>query len=72
MTLDRSGDDLEPAPPHDPDRCPKWLGEDDDGHPIPCLLCKPHLTRLHRDVDDYADIRPSARAQQAIERENQE
>lgn len=20
-----------------------WRGEDDDGRPIPCLLCRPHL-----------------------------
>lgn len=31
----------------DPDhRCARgWVGEDDDGRPIPCLTCKPHLTR---------------------------
>lgn len=20
-----------------------WLGEDAEGHPIPCLICRPHL-----------------------------
>ncbi len=23
-----------------------WLGEDDHGRPIPCLICRPHLTHL--------------------------
>lgn len=23
-----------------------WLGEDDDGRPIPCLICRPHLTNM--------------------------
>lgn len=28
---------------HDP-RCRRgWLGETEDGHPIPCLHCRPHL-----------------------------
>lgn len=31
--------------PHDP-RCRSgWLGQDLDGHPIPCIQCKPHLAR---------------------------
>lgn len=48
-------------------RCRKgWIGHDDEGRPIPCLACKPHLattTTSH----DFAERIPSARAQQAIE-----
>lgn len=25
-----------------------WLGDDTDGHPIPCLACRPHLARGRR------------------------
>lgn len=33
-----------PAPA--PHRCEGgWLGEDEAGHPIPCLTCKPHLRK---------------------------
>lgn len=28
---------------HDPRCTGGWLGETDDGHPIPCLECRPHL-----------------------------
>lgn len=46
-------------------RPPGWLGTDDEGRPIPCMECKDHL--LHRrDVNDFAERTPSARAQQAI------
>jgi len=35
--------DREPEPTHD-ERCRRgWLGEDDEGRPIPCLTCRPHL-----------------------------
>ncbi|WP_175428051.1 hypothetical protein [Rhodococcus pyridinivorans] len=53
MTLDRTGEpvddtdeaDLRLVVSHDP-RCRRgWLGEDPDGHPIPCLTCRPHLRR---------------------------
>lgn len=31
---------------HDP-RCRRgWLGEDEDGRPIPCLTCRPHLAEV--------------------------
>jgi hypothetical protein len=29
--------------PHDCDS--GFVGEDEDGHPVPCLICKPHLTQ---------------------------
>lgn len=49
---DRYGDEPNEArPQHDP-RCRSgWLGQDLDGRPIPCLQCKPHLTRT-ADVHD--------------------
>lgn len=25
-----------------------WLGEDHDGRPIPCLVCRPHLRKGHQ------------------------
>ena len=31
------------APRHGRDCVDGWLGEDDDGHPVPCLICRPHL-----------------------------
>lgn len=48
MTLDRTGERLDesPAPlnpPHSPDCRSGWLGNDIDGRPVPCLICKPHL-----------------------------
>ena len=48
---DRYGEDTEedPLPPHHPDCRRGWLGTDLDGHPIPCLQCKPHLKELRRD-----------------------
>lgn len=62
MTLDRSGD---PVLDHDCRR--GWLGEDDEGRPIPCLVCRPHLSRP-------ANVQPepnlSARAQWAIDQES--
>ena len=65
----------EPQP--QPCRNPKchrgWLGTDEEGRPIPCADCKPHLAAGRRDVTDYAERVPSARAQAAIdaaEREN--
>jgi hypothetical protein len=75
MAYDRTGEPIEPACP-DPrcgNGCPKrWIGYDDEGRPIPCLRCKPHLVTTRSDVNDYAESKPSARAQQAIERENQQ
>jgi hypothetical protein len=38
---------------HDP-RCRNgWIGDDEDGRPIPCRTCKPHLSTTAR-VDDCA------------------
>lgn len=28
---------------HRPARCGGWLGEDEEGRPVPCLRCRPHL-----------------------------
>lgn len=52
MTLDRYGEPTEgvvtstaPSGGHDP-RCRRgWLGEDLDGRPVPCLICRPHLAQ---------------------------
>lgn len=47
---DRYGEPIEdepdsPTKAHDI-RCHNgWLGEDDQGRPIPCLTCRPHLRR---------------------------
>ncbi|MGI5222197.1 hypothetical protein [Nocardia sp. CA-290969] len=48
--------------------CSGWVNPDAD-HPQPCLLCKPHLrSGTRREVTDYAETIPSARARAAIER----
>lgn len=51
---DRDGGDPADTPPlirpHHPDCRRGWLGTDTDGHPIPCLQCKPHLTTLRRNL----------------------
>lgn len=68
MTLDRTGEALEPEPLHDP-RCHRgWLGYDEERRPIPCLICRPHLTKTTVTNDFSARI-PSFRAQSAIDRE---
>ena len=67
MSPDRYG---EPEPPkcRDP-RCRRgWVGHDDEGRPIPCLDCKPHLRKTST-ANDYAERPPSARAQAAIDKE---
>lgn len=51
-------------------RRPGWVDEDDEGRPVPCLLCKGHLIKGTVHDNDFAESTPSARAQQAIEREN--
>lgn len=62
MSHDRTGeridDEQEPLIPvpleSDDQRCPDprckkgWLGYDAEDRPIPCLRCKPHLTRTER------------------------
>lgn len=47
--LDRWGDPIEDEEPDPIHRCDGgWLGEDDQGRPIPCLTCRPHLERKSR------------------------
>lgn len=68
MSPDRYGDP-QPRACRDP-RCRRgWLGNDEEGRPIPCLSCKPHLART-KSSNDFAESQPSARAQRAIESEN--
>lgn len=46
VTADRVrpvGEVVAPVKPHDCDD--GWLGEDDVGRIVPCLLCRPHLAR---------------------------
>lgn len=60
MTHDRTGERVDDAPEpirafHDP-RCRNgWLGEDTEGHLIPCLRCKPHLAKT-ADVNDFGAL----------------
>ncbi|MCM6776258.1 hypothetical protein NDR87_18810 [Nocardia sp. CDC159] len=67
MTLDRTG---EPRPDHECRR--GWLTGPLADEPVPCPICKPHLaTRVT--TNDYSERTTlSARAQQTIERENQQ
>lgn len=69
---DRQGERLDKPPCRDPrcgNGCPKgWLGYDSEGRPIPCLYCKDHLLR---GTADYVESTPSARAQAAIDAENE-
>ncbi|RJO74148.1 hypothetical protein D5S18_18520 [Nocardia panacis] len=64
---DRTGEPVEPdddsAPWHDP-RCrgTGWLGDDNEGRPIPCLVCKAHLATR----STVHETTPSPRAQAAI------
>lgn len=68
MTLDRTGERIDDS--HDP-RCRNgWLGYDSERRPIPCFTCRPHL-RKTVNANDFAERIPSARAQQAIERDQQ-
>jgi hypothetical protein len=69
MSPDRYGDP-QPRSCRDP-RCRKgWIGTDDEGRPIPCLACKPHLAKTTT-THDFAESTPSARAQQAINAESE-
>lgn len=43
---DRTGEPLDELPDElaAPHRCRRgWVGEDDQGRPIPCITCRPHL-----------------------------
>jgi hypothetical protein len=71
VSPDRYGES-QPTSCRDP-RCVRgWLGTDpdNDGHPIPCLACKPHLAVTKADITDFVERQPSARAQQAIDQSN--
>jgi hypothetical protein len=67
MSPDRYGD---PAPRscRNPNCRKGWVGTDDEGRPIPCLDCKPHLATTATS-HDFAERTPSARAQAAINAE---
>lgn len=48
MTLDRFGEPADqqaplPAPEHNPACVNGWLPADDEGHPKPCIVCRPWL-----------------------------
>jgi hypothetical protein len=42
---DRAADNAAQA--HDPE-CSGWQGEDAEGRPVPCPVCRPHLARYRR------------------------
>ena len=70
MSPDRYGDTPEPPCPHD---CRKgWLTGPNSDHPRPCPVHKPHLAGGTTSTTNYAERPPSARAQQAIDKENHE
>lgn len=70
MSPDRYGEPDESPRCRDP-RCRRgWLGHDSEGRPIPCLDCKPHLKSTST-ANDFAERPPSARAQQAINRDQE-
>jgi hypothetical protein len=72
VSPDRYGDP-QPRTCRNPNCRKGWLGEDDEGRPIPCLECKDHLLRGTSTTHDFAERIPSARAQQAInESDNRE
>lgn len=67
MSPDRYGEKQDPAC-RDP-RCKRgWLGTDTEMRPIPCPACKPHLA-VTTTSNDFAESKPSLRAQHAIESE---
>lgn len=66
MSLDRTGNELEPddpsAPWHDPRCHGGWLGHDDELRPIPCPVCRPWT---QGDRSQIHQTTPSLRAEQA-------
>lgn len=52
MSHDRTGDPdpTDRGPWHDPRCRDGWLGENADGKPIPCYVCRPHLRHGTRDI----------------------
>lgn len=69
MALDRTGEPV-PDPCRHPDCRRGWLTGPYADEPVPCPYCKPHLSSKTPDINDYAERTPSARAQQAIDRED--
>ncbi len=71
MTHDRTGERVDDEPvvsnldttavtkfvtvAHNPNCRNGWLGEDSEGHLIPCLRCKPHLAKT-ADVNDFGAL----------------
>ncbi len=56
MRLDRYGEPIDPeAVDEQPHRCRRgWIDRDAD-HPVPCLVCKPHLARTITDQPTRAE-----------------
>lgn len=53
MRRDRDGDMIPDLPPQPEHQCRRgWLGHDNEGRPIPCLTCKPHLIRTRPNYTD--------------------
>lgn len=75
MSPDRYGESND-KPCRDPrcgNGCPKrWLGWDDEGRPIPCLVCKDHLLKGTSTTNDSARTTPSASARAAIDADNEQ
>ncbi|MHA4852451.1 hypothetical protein L1080_023355 [Rhodococcus sp. MSC1_016] len=59
MTLDRTGEPIDDETNRVDHRhgCRGWLGEDQDGRLIPCLICKPHLAGASHVNDCDPEIR---------------
>ncbi|WP_433568117.1 hypothetical protein ACQP1O_42955 (plasmid) [Nocardia sp. CA-151230] len=74
MAYDRTGEptDPTPVPPCGRPGCKGITGYDDEYRPIPCLVCRPHLRKTVNSNDISVVGSPSARAQAAIDRDNQE
>ncbi|MBF6138085.1 hypothetical protein IU501_34520 [Nocardia otitidiscaviarum] len=75
--LDRIGQPLDETDPYawpgkkcDNPRCrrPGWIGYDNELRPIPCRICKEHLTKTLI-TNDFSERIPSYQAQEAIRRE---
>jgi hypothetical protein len=45
MHRDRTGELVDEVPTSRHDCTRGWVGEDHDGRPVPCFICKPYLTR---------------------------
>lgn len=69
MSPDRYGDTPETPCPHSCRR--GWLTGPYSDAPEPCPVHKEHLFRGTKSTNDFSERIPSARAQEAIESENQ-